>query len=286
MAETDPTRSTDPRVNRSAFVGFAAGAAVGAATMGKGLSQEELGKPHPAIVAEDDPSIVVQHVEIRRPDIAMPAYYAQPRSARPNTPGVVVVMHAWGVDTSIRDVVRRFAKAGYAAIAPDLFARYNAPSGDGESDFSTFRPFVEKLTAAPAQVDGDIRATALWLKSQHPQGKVGVTGFCMGGGIALRQALANDDIFSADAVWYGRVAGVDPTKIRMPILGNYGERDTSIPADEVRAFRKVLRAPNDIVIYPTSGHAFFDDQRSSYVAPAAQDAWRRTLAFFNKYLKS
>jgi carboxymethylenebutenolidase len=267
-------------------VGFAAGAAMGAAAMGTGITQEEYGKPHAPIVAEDDPSIAVQRVEIRRPDIAMPAYYAKPRNARADTPGVVVVMHAWGVDTSIRDVVRRFAKAGYAAVAPDLFARYNAPSGDGESDFSKFRPLVEKLTTAPAQVDGDIRATALWLKAQHPQGKIGVTGFCMGGAIALRQSLANDDIFSADAVWYGRVAGIDPTKIRMPILGNYGERDTGIPADEVRAFRKVLRAPNDIVIYPTSGHAFFDDQRPSYVAPAAQDAWRRTLAFFNKYLKS
>jgi carboxymethylenebutenolidase len=285
MEETDPTRSTDPRVNRGAFMGLA-GAAVGAVAIGTAGAQEEYGKPHPPIVSEDDPTISVQHVEIRRPDIVMPSYYAQPRSTRPDTPGVVVVMHAWGVDTSIRDVVRRFAKAGYAAIAPDLFARYNAPSGDGESDFAKFRPFIEKLTAAQAQVDGDVRAAALWLKSAHPQGKVGVTGFCMGGAIALRQALTNDDIFAADAVWYGRVAGIDPTKIRMPILGSYGERDTSIPADEVRAFRKVLRAPNDIVIYPTSGHAFFDDQRASYVAPAAQDAWRRTLAFFNKYLKT
>jgi carboxymethylenebutenolidase len=285
MSEIDPTRSTDPRVNRGAFMGIA-GAAMGAAAMGTGATQDEYGKPHAPIVAEDDPAITVQHVEIRRPDIAMPAYFAQPRTARADTPGVVVVMHAWGVDTSIRDVVRRLAKAGYAAVAPDLFARYNAPSGDGESDFSKFRPYVEKLGAASAQVDGDVRAAALWLKSMHPQGKVGVTGFCMGGAIALRQALTNDDVFAADAVFYGRVAGIDPTKIRMPILGNYGERDTGIPADEVRAFRKVLRVPNDIVIYPTSGHAFFDDQRPSYVAPAAQDAWRRTLAFFNKYLKS
>jgi carboxymethylenebutenolidase len=262
-----------------------AGAAVGAAAMGTGATQD-FGKPHPPIVAEDDPAISVQHVEIRRPDIVMPAYHAQPRNARADTPGVVVVMHAWGVDTSIRDVVRRFAKAGYAAIAPDLFARYNAASSDGESDFSKVRPFVEKLMTAPAQADSDIRATALWLKSEHAQGKVGVTGFCMGGAIALRQALSNDDVFVADAIWYGRVAGIDPTKVRIPILGSYGERDTSIPADEVRAFRKVLRAPNDIVIYPTSGHAFFDDQRSSYVAPAAQDSWRRTLAFFNKYLKT
>lgn len=254
--------------------------------MGAGIAQEEYGKPHPPIVSEQDPAIEIQRVEIRRPDIAMPAYYVQPRGARATTPGVVVVMHAWGVDESIRDFCRRLAKAGYCAIAPDLFARYGAPGGDGESDFSKFRPYVEKLTAAPAQVDSDVRAAGLWLTSAHPSAKVAVLGFCMGGAIALRQAVVNEDVFAADAVFYGRVAGIDPTKVRMPIVGSYGERDNGIPADEVRAFRKVLRVPNDIVIYPTSGHAFMDDQRASYVAPAAQDAWRRTIAFFTKYLKS
>lgn len=238
------------------------------------------------LISEEDPAISVQRVEIRRPDIAMPAYYAQPRTANAATPGIVVVMHAWGVDESIRDVVRRFAKAGFATVAPDLFARYGAPSGDGQSDFAEFRPFVEKLSAATAQADGDVRAAGLWLKTAHPQGKVGVTGFCMGGAIALRQAVANDDVFSADAPWYGRVSGIDASQIHIPIAGNYGERDTGIPADTVRAFRAALRVPNDIVIYPTAGHAFFDDRRASYVEPAAQDAWRRTVAFFTKYLKS
>lgn len=236
--------------------------------------------PH---ISEDDPAIEVNRIELRRPDTLMPAYTAQPRNARPTTPGVVVVMHVWGVDEAIREVVRRFAKAGYAAIAPDLYSRFKAPSGDGEIDFTKFRPFAEKLQNA--QVDSDLRAAALWLKTAHPQGKVGVTGFCMGGGIALRQAIDNDDVFVADAVWYGKVAGIDAARIRMPIVGNYGEKDTSIPADTVRAFRKVLRSPNDIAIYPTSGHAFFDDTRESYVPVAAEDAWRRTIAFFNKYLK-
>lgn len=234
-------------------------------------------------VSEDDPAIEVSRVELRRPDIIMPAYTAKPRYANANTPGVVVVMHVWGVDEPIREVVRRFAKAGFTAIAPDLYARLQAPGGDNETDFTKFRPFAQKLFNA--QVDGDLRAAALWLKSAHPQGKVGVTGFCMGGAIALRQALDNDDVFAADAVWYGKVSGIDASRIRMPIAGSYGEKDTSIPAETVRAFRKVLRAPSDIAIYPTSGHAFFDHTRESYVAPAAEDAWRRTIAFFTKYLK-
>jgi carboxymethylenebutenolidase len=267
-----------PMIKRSRFVEITAGAVVGAAAM-TGANAQSL----PA-VSEDDPAISVSHVELRRPDTVMPAYAAQPRNARATTPGVVVVMHVWGVDRNIREVVRRFAKAGFAAIAPDLYSRFGAPSGDGETDFTKFRPFAERLQSA--QVDGDLRAAALWLKTAHPQGKVGVTGFCMGGAIALRQALDNDDVFAADAVWYGKVAGTDAARIRMPIVGNYGERDTGIPADTVRAFRKVLRAPNDIVIYPTAGHAFFDETRASYVPVAAEDAWRRTIAFFTKYLKA
>ncbi|HEY9181064.1 MAG TPA: dienelactone hydrolase family protein [Candidatus Baltobacteraceae bacterium] len=234
-------------------------------------------------IPENDPAIEVDRIELRRPDTLIPAYTARPRNARPTTPGVVVVMHLWGVDEPIREVVRRFAKAGYAAIAPDLYSRFGAPSGDGQTDYTKFRPYAEKLQNA--QVDSDLRAAALWLRTTHAQGKVGVTGFCMGGAIALRQAIDNDDVFAADAVWYGKVTGIDATRIRMPIVGNYGEKDTSIPADTVRAFRKVLRAPNDIAIYPTSGHAFFDDTRESYVPVAAEDAWRRTIAFFNKYLK-
>jgi carboxymethylenebutenolidase len=235
-------------------------------------------------IAEDDPAITAERVEVRRPDTILPCYTACPRAARPNTPGVVVVMHVWGVDEQIRDTVRRFAKAGFAAIAPDLYARWNAPNGDGESDHTKFVPFTQRLQTA--QVDADLRAAALWLKSKHPLGKVGVAGFCMGGAIALRQAIDNDDVFSADAVWYGKVAGVDPTRIRMPIVGHYGEKDASIPPDTVRAFRKVLRTASDIVIYPTSGHSFFDHTRGAYVAPAAVDSWRRTIAFFAKYLKT
>lgn len=286
MDEIDPVHSTGPRVNRATFVSLAAGAAAGAATAGAAGAEVTLGRPHPPLVGEDDPAITVQRLEIRRPGVVMPAYSAAPKDAGPQTPGVVVIMHAWGVDESIRDVVRRFAKAGFVAVAPDLFARYGAPSGDGQSNFSTFRPYVQKLSAAAAQTDGDVRAAALWLHSAHPHGKAGVTGFCMGGAIALRQAVTNPDVFAADAVWYGQVAGIDPANIHMPIGGSYGERDTGIPPDTVRAFRSALRVPNDIAIYPGAGHAFFDDQRASYVAEAAQDSWRRTIAFFTKYLKS
>ncbi len=263
-------------IGRGTFVSLTAAAAAGAAlTKASGQTIR---------VAPDDPAVRVESVHIARPDVAMPAYCARPSDARADTPGIVVVMHLWGVDESIREVVRAFAKAGFAAAAPDLYARLHAPDGDGREDYAAFVPFAKQLQAA--QVDGDLRAAALWLQSAHPQGKIGITGFCMGGKIALRQAIDNAGTFAADAVWYGAVDQADPQKIHMPLLGSYGERDTGIPAAAVRTFYDAVPAPHDLTIYPTAGHAFFDHTRPSYDPVAAQDGWRRAVAFFTKYLAS
>jgi carboxymethylenebutenolidase len=284
VKEIDPTQSTDPRVARKMFLGTAAAAAAGTAAFGSAFAETELGKPHLPLVPEDDPTISVQHVQLQTQAGAIPAYAATPRTATAATPGVVVVMHIWGVDTSIRDIVRRLAEAGFNAIAPDLFGRMSAPRGDGATDFSLFRPFAQEL--ARDQTANDLRSAAEWLKAQHPGAKLGVLGFCMGGAIALRQTADNPTIFAAVAAFYGNIAGIDPAAVAIPVVGSYGERDTSIPADAVRAFSKSLHVPNDIVEYSGAGHAFMDDQRSSYVPDAAQDAWRRTVAFLTKYLKA
>jgi carboxymethylenebutenolidase len=235
-----------------------------------------------SVISENDPAIKIERVELRRPDAAVPAYAAWPTHPRLLQPSVVVVMHVWGVDEPIRDTVRRFAKAGIAAIAPDLYARFGAPSGDGATDFNLFRPYREKLDRR--QYDGDIRAAALWLSTKFPNTKIGIVGFCMGGKLALVQAMDNSDVFSAVCPFYGSVNGVDADAIHIPVCGSYGARDTSIPAEDVRQFRDELRVPNDIRVYNTAGHAFFDDTRASYVAPAAADAWKRTLDFLEQHL--
>jgi carboxymethylenebutenolidase len=109
-------------------------------------------------------------------------------------------------------------------------------------------------------------------------------GFCMGGHIALVVAAETKNRFAAVCPFYGSPDGVDPHAIAIPVCGSYGARDKGIPADEVRAFAASLTVPNDVRIYDEAGHAFFDDQRPSYVASAAADAWARTIAFFTKYL--
>ncbi|MBV8489398.1 MAG: dienelactone hydrolase family protein, partial [Candidatus Eremiobacteraeota bacterium] len=279
--EIDPTAATSLELNRRAFVGLSAAATAGLGSRGP-MAAVTSPSPLPPAVPENDPSITVERVQLRRPDAAVPAYAAYPVHAKENAPSVVVVMHLWGVDTSIRDTVRRFAKAGFAAIAPDLYARFGAPNGDGVTDADVFKPFAKRLDRK--QYDGDIRAAALWLETKFPATKVGVMGFCMGGHIVLIQAMDNGDVFSAACPFYGSLKDIVADSIHMPICGSYGARDTGIEADDVRAFRDELRVPNDIRIYNTAGHAFFDDTRASYVPAAAVDAWKRTVDFLTKYL--
>jgi carboxymethylenebutenolidase len=270
-------------MNRREFAGIAAGAAATATMPSRALGQTQvLGQPHSPIVAEDDPSIIVERAQLRRPDGMVNAYAAYPKNLRPNTPGVVISMHIWGVDEQIRDTVRRYAKIGFSCIAPDLYSRMNAPSGDGSTNVDEFRPFAAQL--ARKQYDGDMRAAGLHVLSKSPQCKLGITGFCSGGHIALIQALDNADVFDAVAPFYGAVKDIDPAEIHIPVCGSYGEKDQSIPADDVRAWRAALRVTNDVRIYPSAGHAFFDDTRKSYVASAADDAWKRTIKFFKDTL--
>ncbi|HEV7179879.1 MAG TPA: dienelactone hydrolase family protein, partial [Candidatus Baltobacteraceae bacterium] len=258
-APIDPTNSTSIEMNRRAFAGLSLGATVAgfgsSAAHAIAQAQSAFGQPHPPIVPEDDPSVVVERVALRRLDGVVNAYAAYPKTVRANTPGIAVTMHIWGVDAQIRDVVRRFAKAGYCAIAPDLYSRWSPPSGDGADDIEVFKPFAAQLVRK--QYDGDIRAAALHLLAKAPSGKHGIVGFCMGGHLALIQALDNSDVFDAVAPFYGAVKDVDPLDMHIPVCGSYGERDTSIPAEDVRTWRNALRVPNDIRVYNSAGHAFF-----------------------------
>lgn len=280
--EIDPTTPPAESLNRRVFVGISAAATI-AASAAAGSAEETLGKPHPPLVAENDPAIAVEHVKLDRPGIELPAYAAWPASAGPGTPSVVVIMHIWGVDTSIRDVVRRYAKAGFAAIAPDLYGRFGTPSGDDVTDHTIFAPYAKRLDREVWL--GDVRAAQQWLAAKFPGTKTAITGFCMGGKLALIAAVEEGDLFAVVAPFYGAVADIDPKAMHVPVCGSYGARDTGIPADGVRAFAAALTVPNDVKIYDDAGHAFFDDQRPSYVASAAADAWTRTLACYSKYLQ-
>lgn len=278
--EIDPMHAVSANLNRRLFVGISTGATIAASA--PALAQEPLGRPHPPFVSENDPAIATQRILLQRGDATVPAYAAWPVSAAPRTPSVVVIMHIWGVDSQIRDVVRRLAKAGLAAVAPDLYGRFGAPSGDGATDYTIFRPYAMRLERDVWL--GDVRAAAQWLSAKFPETKTGITGFCMGGKLALIAAIEEGELFAVIAPFYGDIAGLDPKAIHMPLCGSYGGRDTGIPPDNVREFAAALAVPNDVRIYDEAGHGFFDDERPSYVASAAADAWSRTIAWFDRYL--
>lgn len=305
MSEIDPLNSTSAKIGRRGFVGLAAAAAASSASVTMSKAQtSEFGKPHPPIVAENDPEITVERPQLVGPGGTLDAYASYPRANDKKTPGVVVIQHIWGVDAQIRDTVRRFAKAGFVAIAPDLYSGMNAPSGDGATDYAPFSALVAKLDRN--LLDADARAASAWIRQRVGSGpldrppKIGIIGFCYGGRLALRAAIDDANAFDAAVIFYGGVRWDDSNNqgpisdaalawtndVRLPMMGQYGERDTSILPDDVRAMETRLKGPHDIKIYPEAGHAFFDDTRARYVASAATDAWSRSLSWFSRYLKT
>ena len=292
----DPNSLTSAALSRKTFVALSAAAAAGASPSGAALAKDgvDFGKPHPPIVAPDDAEITAQYVQLARPDTALDAYAAWPKTIAATTPGIVLVHHLWGLDSTIRDDVRRYAKAGYLCIAADLYARSHPPSGDGANDADLFRPAA--LALKDDVVMGDLLAARSWITTKAARAKIGITGFCAGGGIALKQ-LIGTTTYAAASIFYGDVRPGTPrnapttadtfayaARITTRVRGNYGERDTSIAAGDVRALFALLKPPHELSIYPEAGHAFFDDTRRSYVATAAADAWTKTLAWFQTSL--
>jgi carboxymethylenebutenolidase len=204
-------------------------------------------------------------------------------------PVVLVVSEIFGVHEHIADVARRLAKLGYCAIAPELFVR----QGDVGSYGDIGRMIADVVSKVPdAQVMGDLDACVGWAQSQGMNtGRLGVTGFCWGGRHTWLFAAHNPAVKAAVA-WYGKLVSpptaLNPSfpidivgKLQGPVLGLYGERDSSIPQDTIAQMRKALAEgspaarKSEIVTYPTAGHAFNADYRVSYVKEAADDGWKR-----------
>lgn len=226
-------------------------------------------------------------------DGELPAYYAAP-GKKGRYPLLLVIQEIFGVHEHIKDVCRRFAKAGYFAVAPELFARQGDPSK--LSDIAALRELSTKVP--DAQVMSDLDAVVAWAGKQvkaNP-GKLGITGFCWGGRITWLYTAHNPKV-DAGVAWYGRVVSeptalqpfhpVDVTdKIKAPVLGLYGGADQGIPVETVERMRAGLRAfvqPSEIVIYPDAPHAFHADYRPTYRKDIAADGWKRALAWFKKH---
>jgi len=239
--------------------------------------------------------ITVEH-KVRSGAESIPVYEARPAAAGRH-PVVIVIHEIFGLHEHQRDLARRFAREGYAALAPDLFAREGVAQ---MSDFGKVREVVGKI--ADRQLLQDLAAVAAFARQQaHARAdRVGVTGFCFGGRIAWLFA-ATDKALGAAVVWYGRVLSPqkddlhpkDPldlaAEMACPVLGLYGEADSGIPVADLRKMEAALKGAGktaEFVVYPGAGHAFFADYRPSYQPVPAKDAWQRALAWFARYLKA
>jgi carboxymethylenebutenolidase len=247
-----------------------------------------------ATITTDESGLTAGEIQIRAADGHIPAYRAKPENESA-LPVVLVVQEIFGVHDHIKDVCRRFAKLGYVAIAPELFARQGDVSK--MTDIDEIRSKVVSQVS-DAQVLSDLDAAVAWAKEsgEGDVERLGITGFCWGGRIVWLYAAQNPRL-KAVVAWYGRLAGnataLQPkhpldvaSTLKVPVLGLYGGEDKGIPLDQVEQMKKATQAAggkSEIVVYPNAPHAFYADYRPSYRKEAAEDGWRRLQEWFKRH---
>jgi carboxymethylenebutenolidase len=240
--------------------------------------------------------LTVGEVTINVGDFKLPAYRAMP-AAGSKLPVVLVVSEIFGVHEYIADVARRFARQGFLAIAPELFVR----QGDAGSYGEIAKLMSEVVSQVPdAQAMGDLDACVAWAGANGGDtSRLGITGFCWGGRITWLYSAHNAGV-KAGVAWYGKLVGETNAlqtshpvnavaNLKAPVLGLYGEKDTGIPLDTVEKMKAALSAgssaakKSEFVIYPDAPHAFHADYRPSYRKEAAEDGWKRCVAWFKTH---
>ncbi len=207
------------------------------------------------------------------------AYLATPATGP--GPGVLVIQEWWGLVPHIKNVADRFAAEGFTALAPDLYHGQTASEPDEASKLF--------MALNIAQAEKDLRGAIQVLARHSSTARLGVVGFCMGGQLALLAATLNPAI-GACVNFYGIHPNVHPdyTKLSGPVLGLFAERDQFVTPEVARELDAAIRRAgksSEIHIYPGVDHAFFNDERPEvYNRAAAEDSWRRTLAFLRQHL--
>ena len=240
-----------------------------------------------AQIDPNDPGLISSEVKYSSIDgTAISAYITRPRGSEAHP--AVLVIHEWdGIKEHIRDVARRLAKSGYVALAPDLLSRYG-----GTGSFSTQQAAI----AAGRKLDDDsitkdLSGAVNYLKGQSfvRANRIGVIGFCWGGGKALLFTTRSKDL-SASVIYYGsNPANLEDVKnISAPVLGQYGAADERITSAVPKLDEAMKRYGKsfEYKVYPGAPHAFNSDVSPSYREDAAKEAWGRTLEFFKTHLQS
>lgn len=282
--KASPTRMTRRR--------FTAGAtATGFALAAGPVSAAAIHTPTQGLEAKD----VQIPVRYGGEETMIPGYMAMPWEGAGFNP-IIVLHEIFGVHEYIRDICRRLAHAGWAAIAPDLFHRQGDPTGMDDAQ-DIIKKIVSKVP--DEQVMSDIDDTIRYFKNKarvRHSGKLGVTGFCWGGRATWLYTAHNHDVDAAVA-WYGRLTGektentpkhpIDVVPdIDVPVLGLYGGQDDHIPMDDIKAMETALTNNSryyKMRVYPPVGHAFHADYRPTYDDFAAKAGWAECIEWFRKF---
>lgn len=235
-------------------------------------------------------------VTIETADGPMQAYQVIPEGDGP-LPALIVAQEAFGVNTHIKDVTRRFACEGYAAIAPDLYHRTGRMVTYTYEDPKRRESFSE-ITNAGIETDLNATLAHVGQLQEADKGRIGIVGFCVGGFIAFL-AACRTDVATAVCFYGGGIVKhreglklepllTEADNIKVPVLCLFGDKDTSISPSDVEAIRKRLGMQpreHEVFVYPGAEHGFFCDERASFKPDAAADAWQRTLKWLEHRLK-
>jgi carboxymethylenebutenolidase len=233
--------------------------------------------------------IRTSHETVTTPDGAMPVFVAEPKDGGRH-PAVMVIMEAFGLNAHIEDVTRRIAAEGYVALAPDIYWRDLPANKVGYDELPKAIGLMQKVKDDAVVRDLGAAIDALAKRPGVSSPKVGVTGFCMGGRLAFLLAAELPDKIAAAAPFYGGgIAALLPKadKIRAPLYLFFGEKDAFIPLDQVRAIDAKLAELGKtytLKTYTGADHGFFCNDRPSYGASAAADAWTELKGFLRKHL--
>ena len=283
----DSQVSLFPPAERLGRRGFLGASAVAGYTLAAGPVQAQ------TVIRTDTTGLVAGDISIPTATGAMGGYRAKPASGG-NLPVVVVMMEVFGLHEWVKDVCRRFAKAGYLAISPDYYFRQGKL--EGATDFQTqIAPVV--MRKPDDELLSDIDASIAFAGTDGGDlSRVGVTGFCRGGRNTIVYAAEGTKARAAVAWYGGNLTTVNEflnrkpvdvaARIRMPLLGLYAGDDPGIPPDQVEMLKASLAKSGqkwDLIVYPAAKHGFLADYRASYSAEASASAWPRCLAWFKEH---
>ena len=213
---------------------------------------------------------------------AVKGYLARPKNAARTAPAIIVVHEWWGLNDNIKSIVERYAGEGYTALGVDL---YGAVTASPDSAMKMYQAAMKDVAAGEQNIAGAVR----YLRAQGAR-SVGSVGYCFGGHWSLRTGLVGGSDVNAVVMYYGApiTEPAQLARLKAPVLGLFGDKDTGIPLDSVRAMERALKAagkPVTIQVYAGANHAFANPTGQAYNKPVADDAWAKSLAFFKTHLK-